>query len=168
MTVMAAHPGLHPPRSSGDVIGDHCDILGRQLFQLLHNKWRLAQQFQVTRVLNLIFLLIARGKLTGQFHVALYSDGPVRTVREGSGDPDAVVDLTRPDNDAYLSYAFPLDKPMDLEIYGIGEYYSSDDIMVDWGWVIDARTRLPRIDYLLDRAAGQIFDGTTVEDALAN
>ncbi|MEW5875274.1 MAG: hypothetical protein AB1752_08855, partial [Candidatus Zixiibacteriota bacterium] len=55
--------------------------------------------------------------------------------------PKAVVSLVEPDNDAYLSHGFTVEQDVDLEIYAIGEYSKSDDIMVDRGWIIDAATR---------------------------
>ena len=51
---------------------------------------------------------------------------------------EAVVSLTHPGNDAYLHDAFTVRAPSDLEVYAIGEYSSSGDAMVDWGWIADA------------------------------
>ncbi|MBD3297716.1 MAG: hypothetical protein GF341_03595, partial [candidate division Zixibacteria bacterium] len=73
--------------------------------------------------------------------IEIRSDGNVSTVAMGTGRLEPDIDLTRPRNDAYLSQAFALDEEAELELYGIGEFYKSEDIMVDWGWIIDARTR---------------------------
>ncbi|GAB4328716.1 MAG: hypothetical protein Kow0074_24770 [Candidatus Zixiibacteriota bacterium] len=81
--------------------------------------------------------------LVRQLRVEIRSDDKVSTVSMGTGRLTPDIDLTHPDNDAYLSQAFALDKPTELEIYAIGEFYSSEDIMVDWGWIIDAKSRDP-------------------------
>ena len=80
-------------------------------------------------------------KLTRQLHVALYADAGIVHVAKSTPSRERVVALVHPDNDAYLSQGFTLKKAMDLDVYAIGEYYSSDETMVDWGWIIDAKTR---------------------------
>jgi hypothetical protein len=55
--------------------------------------------------------------------------------------PDPFIRLVRPGDDAYLSKGFSLSGDADLEVYSIGEYSDGAERMVDWGWIIEARTR---------------------------
>ncbi len=57
------------------------------------------------------------------------------------GPPSAPITLNHPRNDDYLTAGFELASEADLEVYGIGEYSEWTDVAVDWGWIIDARTR---------------------------
>lgn len=54
---------------------------------------------------------------------------------------DAVVAISRPGPEEYISRGFKLSKEVELDIYAIGEYGSSYEVFVDGAWIVDASTR---------------------------
>lgn len=52
-----------------------------------------------------------------------------------------VISLLDPGENTFLSRGFTLTSDADFEVYSVGEYSRGGDRMVDWGWIIDARTR---------------------------
>jgi len=52
-----------------------------------------------------------------------------------------IVDFLRPGDDYYESKGFTLKKDMPVKIIATGEYFSSDRVFVDYGWIINADTR---------------------------
>lgn len=81
-------------------------------------------------------------ELTRECHIRLSSNSDAfRTLDEIPGPPPAVIELTHPDNDEYLQAGFALDREVELQVYGAGEYSEWSDIAVDWGWIMDADSR---------------------------
>jgi hypothetical protein len=79
---------------------------------------------------------------------------------------NVIVSLTRLGNDEARSAGFTLRKPMDVQIFALGE--SSSGRLVDWGQIVEARTRRPvwTMKFEDTRIAGgssknRMFDGTT-------
>ncbi|MCJ7508879.1 MAG: hypothetical protein MUO85_09150 [candidate division Zixibacteria bacterium] len=100
--------------------------------------------------------------------LALTTDdkGYVPSKEKGKEKP-YLIKLNKLGDFRYEKVGFVLNKDMDLNIYALGEYSYSDDRMVDYGWIIDARTRkkvweMDRTN--TDRAGGgrknRVFDGT--------
>ena len=83
----------------------------------------------------------AMTELSKKLYVSISGDPTVIEIADRSEPREPILSLDQPENDAYLSEGFTLTKEMELRIYAIGEYYSSEDIMVDWGWIIDADAR---------------------------
>jgi hypothetical protein len=54
---------------------------------------------------------------------------------------DIVAKILEPENDLYATTGFSLSKPVRVEIKAIGEYSTFNDLFVDHGWIIDAKTR---------------------------
>ena len=61
---------------------------------------------------------------------------PVAEIRK-----DAIVDFSQAGDDYSAKKGFSLKSGIPLKIISIGEYSSSDRVFVDYGWIIDARTR---------------------------
>lgn len=53
----------------------------------------------------------------------------------------AIIDFSQPEDDYMEKKGFTLKKDMTLKIIAIGEYFSSDRVFVDYGWIMDAGTR---------------------------
>nr|MBN2276828.1 hypothetical protein [candidate division Zixibacteria bacterium] len=53
----------------------------------------------------------------------------------------AIVEFSRPGDDYFENKGFSLKKDMPVKIIAIGEYFSSDRVFVDYGWIINADTR---------------------------
>lgn len=83
----------------------------------------------------------AMAELSKKLYVKLSGDPSVVEVPSQCEPSEPLLSLDHPENDDYLSEGFTLTKEMELQIYAIGEYFSSDDIMVDWGWIINAANR---------------------------
>jgi len=81
-------------------------------------------------------------KLARQFYVRVLSDSDsFEELSTVPGPPAAVVQLARPDNDRYLHQGFIMNKQAELEVYAAGEYSEWSEVMVDWGWIVNAATR---------------------------
>jgi len=74
----------------------------------------------------------------------------VITAPEGSFDKyspaetlgkNALADFTRPDDDFSEKAGFTLERDMDVKITAIGEFFQSERVFVDFGWIINAETR---------------------------
>ncbi|MBI3872002.1 MAG: hypothetical protein HY304_02865 [candidate division Zixibacteria bacterium] len=78
--------------------------------------------------------------LSKKYHVLVTSDGELK---EGDGlpRPPAAVSILHPGNDAYEQSGFSLSQEMELDVYALGEYSEASEVFVDWGWIMDARTR---------------------------
>lgn len=55
--------------------------------------------------------------------------------------PKGLIEFTNTGCCLYREAGFTLNRPSRLRIYAIGEYSSSDRVMVDYGWIKNARTR---------------------------
>ena len=53
----------------------------------------------------------------------------------------AIIEFPQPGDNDSEKKGFSLKKDMTLKIVAIGEYYSSERVFVDYGWIVDARTR---------------------------
>jgi len=81
-------------------------------------------------------------ELTGEFYVRLTSDSDqFRKITRESGPPPATIAIIEPDNDAYEHQGFVLDREVELVVYCGGEYSEWSEMMVDWGWIVDAPSR---------------------------
>jgi hypothetical protein len=58
---------------------------------------------------------------------------------KGFEEKNTIVAFTRLRDDEFRSQGFTLKKPMNLQIYAIGE--GRDDEMFDYGWIVEAKTR---------------------------
>jgi hypothetical protein len=83
----------------------------------------------------------AMAEIAKKLYVRVSGNPSDIAVIDHAGRPEALLALDHPGNDAYLSEGFTLSRDLELQICAIGEYYSSDEVMVDWGWIIDADTR---------------------------
>ncbi|UCD95260.1 MAG: hypothetical protein JSU69_04210 [Candidatus Zixiibacteriota bacterium] len=61
---------------------------------------------------------------------------PVESIKKA-----AIVDFLRPEDEFMGKQGFTLKKDMTLKIVAIGEYFSSDRVFVDYGWIMNADTR---------------------------
>jgi len=81
-------------------------------------------------------------ELADEFYVRIEGDPDLfEELSDIPGPPPVVVELVRPDNDEYLHKGFVLDRDAELEVYAAGEYSEYSEVMVDWGWIVDAGTR---------------------------
>jgi len=53
----------------------------------------------------------------------------------------AIIDFSKAEDDFLEKKGFTLKKDLSLKILAIGEYFSSDRVFVDYGWIINADTR---------------------------
>ena len=66
--------------------------------------------------------------------------GVVKPYEPGDRRDEIIVDLSHARDHQSYSDGFKLTEPMQIRVYGIGEYSSSGRRMVDYGWIQDART----------------------------
>lgn len=78
--------------------------------------------------------------LPPRYYVRLTGDAAALHETPRAVERPAAVSILGPGNGAYRQGGFTINADLDLEVYALGEYSESGDAMVDWGWVIDART----------------------------
>ncbi len=80
--------------------------------------------------------------LAREYYIRLSTDSKAVSKSSGiTGPPPSAIELTNPDNDAYERKGFVLTREIELEIYAAGEYSEWSEMMVDWGWITDTKTR---------------------------
>ncbi|MBN2411368.1 hypothetical protein JXQ31_06720 [candidate division KSB1 bacterium] len=73
---------------------------------------------------------------------AVYDDFQETIIKEYIEEKkEPIIKITRTGNDVYICEGFELLKASKIEINALGEYSKLTDRFVDYGWIIDARTR---------------------------
>ena len=80
--------------------------------------------------------------LAEQMYVRLTGDtGAFEKLSAPPGPPVAAVELAPAGGDEYRHQGFVLSKPVELNVYAAGEYSEWSEVMVDWGWIVNAANR---------------------------